>query len=295
MQCNETTPIGVLLGAQTIAINVLAGNNRAYCEKGVNFVATEVSLAVNGIQLNSTQRIELYQWFVNEFDLSQQNNSIYFKHEPKRSNVTGCEVLKSYETNMSYGGPVLKISWLIGCQLTNASEPQELRDVLNYPVISWRILSGNDSTLCFLDTNKSTGISSYHLEVNKKRTAHLTKSVSGIAKSSGTPVSSMLSSTMVNQQVPQTTASLQSNPVILSTKPTKIFSSGISKTVEQIHFTPVTQSTISRSSVTILNYSRKSTSVGLQNTSIVTRSFHIELTSTLESIRNGQYASTHVR
>ena len=294
MQLNETTPNGELLGAQTVAINVLAGNNRSYCEKGVNFVVTEVSLAVNGILLNSTQRIELYQWFVTEFDLSQQNNSIYFKHEPKRSNVTGCEVLKSYETNMSYGGPVLKISWLVGCHLINVSEPEQLRDVvLNYPVISWRILTGNDSTLCFPDAHKSSSISSYHLKVNKNTYTPPVHPSSLLKKTS---VTSMLSSTMVNQQVPQTTASFQSNPVILSTKLTNNFSSGIHKTVDQMPFTPVPQSTINLSYVKIQNYSRKNTSVGLENTLIATRSFHIELvTSTLDSIRSGQYASTHVR
>ncbi len=171
MQCNETTSDVELLGAQNFEINVLSGENRSYCDKGVNFVVTEVSLAVNGTRLNSTQRIELYEWFITEFSLSDQSDSIYFKNElkPERRNTSGCEVLKTYVSNSSYSGPVLTISWLVGCHLSNVSEtykePSEV--ILDYPVFAWRVLNGNDSTLCLLDVDKSTGMSTVHLDVIK--------------------------------------------------------------------------------------------------------------------------------
>ena len=180
MRCNETTSDVELLGAQNFEINVLSGENRSYCDKGVNFVVTEVSLAVNGTRLNSTQRIELYEWFITEFSLSDQSDSIYFKNElkPERRNTSGCEVLKTYVSNSSYSGPVLTISWLVGCHLSNVSEtykePSEV--ILDYPVFAWRVLNGNDSTLCFLDVDKSTGMSSVHLDIIKSTgisTVHL--------------------------------------------------------------------------------------------------------------------------
>lgn len=167
MQYNETT--SELLGAQTIEINVVATANYSYCSKGVSFVGTKVSLAVNGTQLNSTQRVELHHWFVTEFDLPDRANSIYFKNEltPEKSNITGCELVGSYEGNTTYSGPVLTISWLVGCNvsLTNASETISERlgeAIFDYSVYSWRVLNGNDSTLCFMGVHKSTGVSTVY-------------------------------------------------------------------------------------------------------------------------------------
>jgi hypothetical protein len=296
MRCNETSSSVELLGVQTVAVNVLAENNsRSYCEKGVSFVATKVSLAVNGIHLNSTQRINVYQWFVTEFELSNRTNSIHFKHEPEKSNVTECRVLKGYDANTSYSGPVLTISWLVGCHLTNVSESfleKQRRDVvLNYPVIGWWVVNGNDSTLCFPDGHKSAGGSS--LEVNrstyvpsihpKNTNIHSIHPSSLVIKTTPLPMSgtSVASTpTSVNQQALQTTASYQSNPVIQTT-------------LQQIHFTDVSQSTVIVAqpspvmSQAYLTQEANTTSFGWENNSIARSSFQMEsVTSTLESVRN---------
>ena len=160
MDCNETD--SVLLGAQNFEVHVLSNTSRVYCDRGVNFVATELSLAVNGTSLNSTQRLELYEWFVTEFNHS---NSVYFKHELKavKRNVTGCDIFDEYETHANYTGPVLTISWLVGCRLTNVSETMSKKlgtTILHYSVLYWRILKGNDSILCTLDVPKSSDVSS---------------------------------------------------------------------------------------------------------------------------------------
>ena len=169
MHCNETASSSDLLGAQTIEINVVSTANYSYCSKGTSFVATEVSLAVNGTQLNSTQRIKLYRGIVIEFNLSDRANSIYFKSEltPKKGNVSSCKVVKKYEANTSYSGPVLTVSWLAGCHLslTNISEniSEKLGEsILDYSVYSWRVLSGNDSILCFMDIHEGTSLSTFY-------------------------------------------------------------------------------------------------------------------------------------
>ena len=168
MQFNESTSSTDLLGAQTIEINVMANVNYSYCRKGSSFVGTEVSLAVNGTQLNSTQRVELHQWFVTEFNLSDPANLLHFKKElaAEKSNITGCEVVGKYEGNGTYSGQVLTISWLVGCNvsLTIASEISEIvgKAIFDYSVYNWWVLNGNDSTLCFLDVHKTTGVSSVY-------------------------------------------------------------------------------------------------------------------------------------
>lgn len=303
MQCHETTAIGDLLGAQTFEINVVSSENRSYCGEGVNFVVTEVSLAVNGTRLNSTQRIELYHWFVTEFDLSDRTSFVYFKHElqHEKRNATGCEVLETYEANVSYSGPVLTISWLVGCDLTNVSDgiSQKLGEViLGYPVDAWRILNGNDSTGCFPGVHISTSISSINLDIRKS-----------------TAVSSIHPSTLVQGSspfVPATVEQLQPSPISNSTvmlaKPTSLMTPNYStqqannssfvfwEKSTTINFMSHPSNIFNRT-LTASLFEGKSDITNIHNmTAARTNSLHMALvTSTLDSVGNGQYVTTHVR
>ncbi|XP_028402398.1 uncharacterized protein LOC114525338 [Dendronephthya gigantea] len=244
MRCNKTsrTTENELLGAQNFEINVLRSQNLSYCNNNANFIATQVSLSVNATQLNSTQRIELFHWFVTEFDLSANRTaSLYFKHEyePKNISHTGCDILETFEANTSYSGPVLTISWLEGCDLNVSTNMSDItarlnRTVLDYPVFSWKVLNGNDSTSCLLGVQRSIVASSADFDAHRSTTASLIHhsmlvryvSVQITNVTTTTPSSSVLSA--IDQEKPSFVSSLgistsinaaSPHPVVINTTP----------------------------------------------------------------------------
>lgn len=289
MHCNETTSSSDLLGAQTIEINVVSTANYSYCSKGSSFVATEVSLAVNGTQLNSTQRIELYQWFVTEFNLSDRANSVYFKSEltPKKRNVSSCKVVEKYEANTSYSDPVLTVSWLAGCDLslTNVSEniSEKLGEtVFDFSVYSWRVLSGNDSILCFMGIHKGTSVSTFYPSSLVQATSpsaqmdhtRTTQSPMSLFWWNTTLISVGISPTHTrrsDQQVPETTfgpAAVSSLSIVYSTQRivlvnATLISSGIAPTLtprsgEQVRNTTTPNFAVIASSLTAVHSTHQS-------------------------------------